>query len=291
MKKLTIERMLVQPNFKKEGTASALRRVFSWAGRNGVQLLMHAEHERKVDAAFRKGIVFYTERTEKGALADCDLILTIGGDGTLIRGAKVAAARGIPVCGVNTGTLGFLADIFPEETEVKLDRILKGKCVLDRRDCLSAAWGEQRIPIALNDIVLQKKTRGGICGVAVYFGRELVGNYRADGLIVSTPTGSTGYAYAAGGPIIHADADVISVIPLNPQYRMNIPLVCASDSVIRIVPTFGALDITADGDDAGSLKRGQELVVTRSKEHVDLIRFSSDWGVIDWMDRVGQLNL
>ena len=190
---------------------------------------------------------------------------------------------------MNTGTLGFLADIFPEETEDKLDRIRKGTCMIERRDCLSATWGDAHIPIALNDIVLQKKTRGGICGVAVYFGKELVGNYRADGLIISTPTGSTGYAYAAGGPIIHADADVISVIPLNPQYRMNIPLVCASGATIRIVPTLGALDITADGEEAGTLKKGAELIVGRAKEHVDLIRFSADWGVIDWMERVGRL--
>lgn len=291
MKKMTILNMLVLPNFKKEGTAGVLRRVISWAGRNGVQVLMRKEHEKKVEASFCKGIVFFQERDEKRQLTDCDLILSIGGDGTLIRGAVVAATYGIPITGVNTGTLGFLADIFPEETEGKLDRILQGKCVHDRRDCLSAAWGKNKIPIALNDIVLQKKTRGGICGVAVYFGKELVGNYRADGMIVSTPTGSTGYAYAAGGPIIHADADVISIIPLNPQYRMNIPLVCASDSKIRIVPTIGALDITVDGEVAGTLKKGEELIVGKAKEHVELIRFSADWGVIDWMERVGSLKV
>ena len=286
---MKLHSIFVLPNDKKEGTADVVRRVCFWAGENGGKLVMLQEHESKLQAVLRNDVTFMTDRSEKKLLTDCGLVLTIGGDGTLIRGAAYAARYRIPITGVNTGTLGFLADIYLHETEEKLDRFLHGDCVREKRSGISASWKGGSVTMALNDIVLIKTSKGGLCGVMVYFGDELVGRYRADGLIVTTPTGSTGYSYTAGGPIIHAGADVIGITPLCPQYRMNIPLVCAADRPIRIVPTQGSVHITADGKSIGTLKQGCEMRITKATEQVELIRFADAWGVIDWMERVGRL--
>ena len=121
---MKLHSIFVLPNYKKEGTADVVRRVCFWAGENGVKLVMLQEHESKLQAVLRNDVTFMTDRSEKKLLTDCGLVLTIGGDGTLIRGAAYAARYRIPITGVNTGTLGFLADIYPHETEEKLDRFL-----------------------------------------------------------------------------------------------------------------------------------------------------------------------
>ena len=286
---MKLHSVLVMPNYKKQGTADVVRRVLTWAGAHDIRVLVLQEHARRIPAVFHENVTTLTSRNEKKLLADCSLVLTIGGDGTLIRGAAYAAKYQIPITGVNTGTLGFLADIYPRETEDKLERLLQGDCAREVRSGISASWEGGSVGMALNDIVLIKTSKGGLCGVMVYFGDELVGRYRADGLIVTTPTGSTGYSYTAGGPIIHAGADVIGITPLCPQYRMNIPLVCAADRPIRIIPTQGSIHVAADGKAIATLKEGCEMRITKAKEQIELIRFADAWGVIDWMERVGRL--
>ena len=286
---MKLHSVLVMPNYKKQGTADVVRRVLTWADAHDICVLVLQEHARRIPAAFHENVTSLTSRNEKKLLADCSLVLTIGGDGTLIRGAAYAAKYQIPITGVNTGTLGFLADIYPRETEDKLERLLQGDCAREVRSGISASWEGGNVGMALNDIVLIKTSKGGLCGVMVYFGDELVGRYRADGLIVTTPTGSTGYSYTAGGPIIHAGADVIGITPLCPQYRMNIPLVCAADRPIRIIPTQGSIHVAADGKAIATLKEGCEMRITKAREQIELIRFADAWGVIDWMERVGRL--
>ena len=286
---MKLRSILVMPNYKKQGTADVVRRVLTWADAHDIRVLVLQEHARRIPAAFHENVTSLTSRNEKKLLADCSLVLTIGGDGTLIRGAAYAAKYQIPITGVNTGTLGFLADIYPRETEDKLERLLQGDCAREVRSGISASWEGGNVGMALNDIVLIKTSKGGLCGVMVYFGDELVGRYRADGLIVTTPTGSTGYSYTAGGPIIHAGADVIGITPLCPQYRMNIPLVCAADRPIRIIPTQGSIHVAADGKAIATLKEGCEMRITKAREQIELIRFADAWGVIDWMERVGRL--
>src|SRR5690606_2527592 len=150
-----------------------------------------------------------------------DLLITLGGDGTLLRGARSVAPHRIPVLGVNLGYLGFLTSTAPSELAAALDRVLAGAYWLDRRFTLEARVLRDGNPVgpsyvALNDAVLHKGGFARVVRLAVYVGQERaeVGSYSADGVIISTPTGSTAYSLSAGGPIVVPSVDCILATPI-----------------------------------------------------------------------------
>ena len=169
----------------------------------------------------------------------CDLIIVVGGDGSMLSAARVMATYGVPVIGINRGKLGFLTDIAPDQLETSIEAVLAGRFETSHRFMLSAHVLRQGEEIGrgsgLNDIVLHpgKSARMlaydlSIDGTAVYFDR-------ADGLIIATPTGSTAYALSAGGPIMHPGLDAIALVPMNPHNLSSRPLVVAADAVLEIL--------------------------------------------------------
>ena len=169
----------------------------------------------------------------------CDLVIVVGGDGSMLSAARVMATYGVPVIGINRGKLGFLTDIAPDQVEASLEAVLAGHFETSLRFMLSAhvlrSGDEIGRGSGLNDIVLHpgKSARMlaydlSIDGTAVYFDR-------ADGLIIATPTGSTAYALSAGGPIMHPDLDAIALVPMNPHNLSSRPLVVAASAVLEIL--------------------------------------------------------
>lgn len=214
---------------------------------------------------------------------DVDLVVALGGDGTLLRAAHLVAERAIPVFGVNLGQLGFLTNTAEAELEEGLARVLAGEGVLDRRFTLTAQVVAAGRPkgeayYALNDVVIHRPTASRVTPVhlAVRDGDDIdeIGSFSADGVILATPTGSTAYSLAAGGPIIVPEVECIVVTPICPHSLSVRPLVVPSRDTINVRPLDPSheLQLTVDGQVVRTLDPRDEVVVSRGEHDVVLVR-------------------
>ncbi|MGH7444647.1 MAG: NAD(+)/NADH kinase, partial [Longimicrobiales bacterium] len=215
---------------------------------------------------------------------DVDLLVTLGGDGTLLRGARLVAARHVPVLGVNLGYLGFLTSIAPQELETALPRVFAGDYWLDERFTLDArVVNGSGVPgpsyLALNDAVLHKGGFARVIRLAVHVGpdRQEVATYTADGIILSTPTGSTAYSLSAAGPVVHPAVDCILATPICPHTLVLRPLVLPAtvEITVEVLSPTEELILTVDGQDGAELHPSDRLVVRRGDAVVPLVRFAS----------------
>ncbi len=214
-------------------------------------------------------------------LARIDLLITLGGDGTLLRGARMVAPLGVPVLGINLGHLGFLTAAAPDELGAAFSALRRGEAQLDRRMVLRATaegpGGEPRGEfLALNDAVLHKGGFARVIRLAVFAGEDEVATYRADGIILSTPTGSTAYSLSAGGPIVSPSIDCIIATPICPHTLAVRPLILppAERVVVEVLSPSEELVLTIDGQDGAALAPGDRLVVCRAAPCLALVRFS-----------------
>lgn len=206
-----------------------------------------------------------------------DLVISVGGDGTLLHTGRLVAERDIPVLGVNRGRLGFLVDVPPRDLK-GLDAVLNGDFIEEDRVLLVAEIrrGDEILSssIALNDVVLYKWNTARMVEFTTYIDGELLTSHRADGIIIATPTGSTAYALAGGGPILHPSVDAISLVPVCPHTLSNRPLVIGSRSVIEVEvhhDYIGRIGVSCDGQDDLGLQPDSRLVVRQYNHRVRLI--------------------
>jgi len=252
------------------GLEDALTRVRRVAEQNGIEVLAEPSLARLMPGAV-------------GFSADeIDLLVTLGGDGTLLRGARMVAHRRVPVLGVNLGYLGFLTSIAPSEIETGFARMLAGDSWIDERFMLEARvvgrdGRNDSTYLALNDAVLHKGGFARVIRLGVYIGpeKEEVGSYSADGIILSTPTGSTAYSLSAGGPIVSPTVDCILATPICPHTLVLRPLVLPSnvEITIEVLTPSTELILTVDGQDGEGLQPGDRLLIRRAEASVPLVRF------------------
>lgn len=234
------------------------------------------------------------DRDDVGAQAD--LVVAVGGDGTLLYAAELVMTANIPLLGVNRGRLGFLSDISPTEMLNSVDEILSGNYTLESRlvlkSQLRSADGNVTTALALNDVVLQRRDTGRMLDVQTRIGGRYVNTHSGDGLIVSTPTGSTAYALSCGGPIIEPILDAVVVVPICPHTLSDRPLVVPSNQDIEIVllPREGTnAAITVDGRPTCDLLPDDTLTIGESEHRVvlvhppgydfyDILRSKLHWG-------------
>jgi NAD+ kinase len=207
---------------------------------------------------------------------DSDLLIAFGGDGTMLGVAREIGARGTPLLGVNLGKLGFLAELNPEELESAIPEILAGKFPVEDRTVLEAttpAMPGARIT-AINDIVIDKSHSPRLIDLETYIDGAFAATYRGDGLIVSTPTGSTAYALSNGGPIVTPGSDVLGITPISPHTLGGRPLIIPEWSVIRIV-AYSPSDevmVSADGKVEVLAAPPLEITIRRAAHSVRLLR-------------------
>ncbi|MDX2186992.1 MAG: NAD(+)/NADH kinase [Opitutaceae bacterium] len=167
-------------------------------------------------------------------LAGCDACCAIGGDGTLLGVAAEAARRNIPVIGVNRGSLGFLTTFTPEEAIAQFEALLQGQYKLACRSLLQCSTGPGQTGLALNDVLIKDQQTSKLVKLEVHADGELVTDYHSDGLIFSTPTGSTAYNLSAGGPLIHPSAEVIAMTPICPHTLSNRTIIFHHNVKLRV---------------------------------------------------------
>ena len=213
---------------------------------------------------------------------DIECVLVLGGDGTLLQAARELLQRHIPLLGINLGTLGFLTSAEKSELPKCLDSVLDDSCSIDERMMLEgvAYHGSEKIQmnIALNDVIIARAGFSRLVELKIYVNGELLSIYNADGIIVSTPTGSTGYSLSAGGPIIFPQTDVIVITPICPHSLQARSLVVSGED--RIMIEIGRRRktqkeeamVTFDGRSAQELETGDRIEIDTAQETTQLIR-------------------
>jgi NAD+ kinase len=207
-----------------------------------------------------------------------DLVIAVGGDGTMLYASRLVAGRDVPLLGINRGRLGFLADITPGEMLRRLDEVLAGNYDEDRRLMLEAVIDNGEAParraLALNDVVVQKHATGRMLDFENWVNGVYVNTHGGDGLVIATPTGSTAYALSGGGPIIHPSLDAITLVPICPHTLSDRPIVIRADARIEVRvlerPDTRA-EVACDGLPLGELAAGECLLVRAAAERVVLI--------------------
>lgn len=219
----------------KSSVATSVVQLTAFLQQHGYPVVMNHETAHLADLTPDSGVLIV-------ALADlakhCDLLIVIGGDGSILQACSLVIEEGVPILGINRGRLGFLADVSPEHFETSLMAVLQGDYQLDSRFVLSMQiWENNQLihqDIALNDVVLHAGKSVHTIDYQLAINGTDVYRHHADGLIVSTPTGSTAYSLSAGGPIIHPSLDVLCLAPMYPHTLSSRPIVIAADSQIDI---------------------------------------------------------
>jgi NAD+ kinase len=209
---------------------------------------------------------------------EADLIVAIGGDGTMLFAAQLALARGVPLLGVNRGRLGFLTDVLPEEMIGNVEAVLEGRYEIDRRELLAASLTHaERDALdcrALNDVVVQRRESGRMVELEVWIDGSFVNTHGGDGLVIASSTGSTAYALSCGGPIIHPSLGAVVIAPISPHTLSDRPIVIRRESriEIRLVQRPGArAEVTCDGVLVGDLEPGSRLAIGPAAEGITLL--------------------
>jgi NAD+ kinase len=222
---------------------------------------------------------FGARAVEESSLADAaDIIIAVGGDGTMLYAAALARHLDVPLLGVNRGRLGFLTDVLPTEMLSSLERILKGEYTRESRLLLDAhihsPAGFERTATALNDIVLQRCEGGRMLDFETRIAGRPLNSHAGDGLIVATPTGSTAYALSCGGPIIEPNLDAIVIVPVCPHTLSDRPIVIPADRNVEVILHAhgnSKAEVAVDGVTLGQLGLEDRLVISRSKQRITLI--------------------
>lgn len=265
-------RIAVFPNVDKPNAGAVLDRIFRFFSERDVQLMLPMDEAR----FFRCAETYGVENIEQ---APADMALSLGGDGTLLGVCHRYGRNEVPVCGVNIGTLGFMADIELDELEDRLEKILVGGYYIEQRLLLAGfvkSNGRERfLGNAINDVVVTKGGMARMLRLGLSINETHLMDYKADGIIVASPTGSTAYSLSAGGPIMHPTIQALLITPICAHTFNMRPLVVNEHDVIHIHIAAVHQDIlvTFDGQESFHLLPGDEVVVRKARQSARIVKF------------------
>ncbi|HQK99869.1 MAG TPA: NAD(+)/NADH kinase [Smithellaceae bacterium] len=266
---MKIKKVGIIANVEKERIAPFTASFQQWLEKRGVRVFLEEEIavRMKQKAGFRRD----------DATLSLDLIAVLGGDGTLLRAARFVARHNLPIVGINMGTFGYLTEINRSETYAAFDLILAGDFVTEKRMMLdvSVRRGGKRIGsgTVLNDVVINRGNLSRIVELETSVGGQHLTTYKADGLIISTPTGSTAYSLSAGGPIVFPGKELMIINPICPHTLTNRPIIFPESAVVNIVLRSGGggATITLDGQESYRIERADVMEVKKSKQATKLV--------------------
>ncbi len=277
-----------------EKTFDLTKELCKWFNEKGIEVYLEKELGEKIR---------YKNSVPSAEIPSIvDIILVFGGDGTFLGVARLACRHGIPILGINLGGLGFLTEITVDEIYPMMERIVSGEYDIENRQMLrtTITRGKSKIGIydVLNDVVINKEAVARIIDLEIYIEGSHVTTYKADGIILSTPTGSTAYSLSAGGPIVHPGLPVTIITPICPHTLTNRPLVVSSEMKVELKITTQEPDtyLTLDGQIGIRLKTGDVIEVRKSDTFVKLIKspFRDYFTILKtklmWGERYGKIN-
>ncbi|MEX0608858.1 MAG: NAD(+)/NADH kinase [Balneolaceae bacterium] len=219
-------------NPKKYEVKEVLASTLTWAKENNISLFMSAAAFQEND--IQEDTFLHRTDSDQESIKQADIVLVMGGDGTILYTARISKDEGKPILGINSGRLGFMANTQKEDLEQALNYLLNKNYTLDKRSFLKAKDSEGNEFHALNEFLFTRKSSTSMVNISAEYDGHLINTYWADGLIVASPTGSTAYNLASGGPIISPDTDVFCVTPINPHTLTTRPLVLNSNRPLKV---------------------------------------------------------
>jgi NAD+ kinase len=257
-------------NVRKELTRGVVEEIIAWAGQNGFDFLICEELTSLVGHKEKS-----LTRAELGKRSD--VLISLGGDGTMLASARAVGEHQTPILGINLGGVGFLTEINCDDLRNTLSKLKRGDYFIEKRMVLQTEVDEagKLGQYALNDVVLDKGEVARLFLMHLYLQDEFICSYSADGLIVSTPTGSTAYCLAAGGPIINPRLNAIIVSPICPHTLASRPIVFSENETLKVVVELSSRHavLTIDGQVAFNLKSGSSVSIRKAEHSVNLIKF------------------
>ena len=254
------------------GVVDSLSRLFAFLSEKDVEIVLDDVTAGLIENPD------VNECTREELSSRCDLVIVVGGDGSMLNVAKFIASDQVPVIGINRGKLGFLTDVLPNEIETNIADVLNGNYSVEKRFLLDvvARRGvtEHNLGAALNDVVLHPGKAAQMIEFELFVDDKFVYSQESDGLIVATPTGSTAYALSAGGPIMHPHLNAVVLVPMYPHALSSRPIVIDGDSEIRlVVAAKESLEpqLSCDGEVKYTAVAGDEFLVTKKSVPLQLI--------------------
>ncbi len=253
----------IYTNLKKDVDLTVTKQLFDLLNKHKFELFLH-EDITVLDSTLP---VF----TNDGSL-NADVLFALGGDGTILKVAKLCAKSEIPILGINIGTIGFMSEILPSELDVAIEKLKSGAYTVEKRSMVTTTVQNRQID-ALNDIVVNRMGNGKLALINLFIDGQVVDRYHCDGFIVSTPTGSTAYSLSAGGAIVSPLADVLALTPINSHTLHSRPLVVADNESVSL--SFGnttPVCVIADGKVVAENVL-EDIHISKSNLTVPFIRF------------------
>jgi len=276
-------------NIDKASLKPLVTKFVKWLEKAGADFIV--ENELAEHLSLREES--YPRSSLKNFFEKCQMVISFGGDGTILSTARAIGDSGVPILGVKMGGMGFLAELTPKELYASMEDILKGHYQIVKRMVLQVeVEGEKTTQYhALNDFVFDKGAVSRVIHIKTFIDDEFLNTYISDGLIISTPTGSTAYSLAAGGPILLPSMEAIIVNPISPHTLGARPVVIPDDKVVKIKIEYAPQNVllSADGQVSKELKQGQtatiqkadyqiKLVSYRGRSFYDVLRAKLNWG-------------
>ncbi len=261
-------------NRERPGADDVIKRVIQWTVTHGHDYRL-CEDLRALSSDDSKLVL--RSRMAK----ECEIIISMGGDGTLLATSREIGSADTPILGINLGSLGFLTQVSADEVESRLQEIVDGKHRIETRMLLEASVvgdPEDSRYFALNDIVVDRGSLARLIQLDLFVNDEFISTYRADGLVICTPTGSTAYNSAVGGPLLNPNMEAIVASPIAPQSLAARPLLFHGDDVIRIrvTSTQHTCLMTVDGQTSVGLKNQTQVTVRKARHSTRLITFANN---------------
>ena len=268
---MQVKSFAIWANPEKKQVPALVQSAIKWANKNNLDVFL-AERLNSIDVQ-NENISYFTSQNPPQA----DFLLCLGGDGTLISGVRIFSNPSIPVLGVHLGGLGFLAQITPEVLIDKLDSVKNYKFKIQDRLVLSARISNNNdLFFAVNDFVVQNETSFRVTSLSLYIDNQHVSDYKSDGIIISTPTGSTAYSLSSGGPIVQPDVFSIIITPIAPHSLTSRPLVLPSNVEVEFrfkEESENKLKLIIDGQNIINFTKESTVKLSQAEHHLKFITF------------------
>ena len=268
---MQVKSFAIWANAEKKQVPALVQNTINWANDNNLKVYL-ADRLKSIDITNNNISYFSTKNPP-----EVDFLLCLGGDGTLISGVRIFSNPSVPVLGVHLGGLGFLAQITPEVLIDKLDSVKKEEFKIQDRLVLSAKISDNDNSFfAVNDFVVQNETSFRVTSLSLYIDNQHVSDYKSDGIIISTPTGSTAYSLSSGGPIVQPDVFSIVITPIAPHSLTSRPLVLPSDVEVEFrfnQESEDNLKLIVDGQNIINFTKDSNVKLSQAKHHLRFITF------------------
>jgi NAD+ kinase len=263
-----VQKIAIIANLNKRKVPGVVRKLVNYMEKKNVEIFLlkdAAEHIK------RKDLKSDEEKIRKNA----QVLISLGGDGTLLKSARIVQDANIPILGVNMGGLGFLAKITYRDLNKALILLFQKKYSIEKRSMLAVKVSRNaKKLVALNDVVLSRGSSARIVELKTFIDGNYLTTFASDGLIISTSTGSTAHSLSSGGPIIHPSVDCILIVPICPHALSNRPIVVPKQSRIKVkILTKNSVDYTVDGQLGGRLEKGGEIEIESAPFNISLVKF------------------